>query len=152
MAKPTQELALTALIVGAGALLPIQALINARLGVRLGSPLWGAATQNFVGVLVMLGVIAVLRPAAPSPGQVAAVPLWAWLGGAMGMIYVISAMTAAPQLGAGRTITGAVVGQILCAMLLDHFGVLNERRPINLTMIAGVVLLIAGAALILRRA
>jgi uncharacterized membrane protein YdcZ (DUF606 family) len=37
-------------------------------------------------------------------------------------------------------------------MLLDHFGVLHERRPISLTTVAGVALLVGGAALILRRA
>jgi transporter family-2 protein len=152
MAKSMGDAALAAVVVAAGALLPLQALVNARLGVRLGSPLWAAAAQNFVGVLAMLCVIAALRPAAPTAGQIAATPLWSWAGGAMGMIYVFSVLVAAPQLGAARAMTAAVVGQLVCAMLLDHFGVLHDRRPISLTTVAGVVLLAGGAALILRRA
>lgn len=147
-----QEGALVVATLAAGALLPVQALVNARLGVRLGSPLWAAATQNAVGVLAMLCVIAALRPATPTLGQVGATPLWAWAGGVMGMVYVFTILTAAPQLGAARAITAAVVGQLICAMLLDHFGVLHDRRPITLTTIGGVVLLVSGAALILRRA
>jgi transporter family-2 protein len=152
MARSTGETALAAAVLGAGALLPLQALINARLGVRLGSPLWAAAAQNAVGVLAMLCVIAALRPPTPTLGQVGAAPLWIWGGGMMGMVYVFTLLTAAPQLGAARAMTAAVVGQLLCAMLLDHFGVLHERRPIDLTTAGGVVLLAAGAALILRRA
>ena len=150
MGRSMQETALAGATLAAGALLPIQALINARLGARLGSPLWAAATQNAVGVLAMLCVIAALRPATPTLGQVTATPLWAWAGGAMGMVYVFTILTAAPQLGTARAMTAAVVGQLVCAMLLDHFGVLHERRPINLTTVAGAVMLIAGAALILR--
>jgi transporter family-2 protein len=151
MARSTQETALVAVVMGAGALLPLQALINGRLGVRLGSPLWAAAAQNLVGALAMLCIIAALRPATPSASQIGAAPLWAWAGGLMGMVYVFSVLVAAPQLGAARAMTAAVVGQLLCSMLLDHFGVLHDRRPINLATIGGVVLLIAGAALILRR-
>jgi transporter family-2 protein len=152
MARSTQDAMLAAAVLGAGALLPLQALINARLGAKLSSPLWAAAGQNFVGVLAMLCVIALMRPATPTFGQVGATPLWAWAGGAMGMVYVFSVLIAAPQLGAARAMTAAVVGQLLCAMLLDHFGVLHERRPISLTTVAGVALLVGGAALILRRA
>ncbi len=151
MGRPTQETALAAAVVAAGALLPLQALINGRLGLRLGSPLWAAAAQNTVGVATMLCVIAALRPATPTLSQVGATPLWAWAGGAMGMVYVFTLLVAAPQLGAARAITAAVVGQLVCAMLLDHFGVLHERRPIDLTTLGGVVLLAGGAALILRR-
>ena len=36
-------------------------------------------------------------------------------------------------------------------LLLDHFGVLHERRPIDWTAVAGVLLVGAGAVLIMRR-
>lgn len=152
MARAANDAALAVAVLAAGALLPVQALINARLGVRLGSPLWAAAAQNAVGVLAMLCVIAALRPATPSLGQIGATPPWAWAGGVMGMVYVFAILIAAPQLGAARAMTAAVVGQLVCAMLLDHFGVLHARRPIDLTTIGGVALLGAGAFLILRRA
>ena len=151
MERSTTDTALAAAVLVAGALLPVQALINARLDVRLGSPLWATAAQNIIGVLAVLGGIAALRLATPTFGQIGATPLWAWAGGLIGMVYVFTILVATPQLGAARAMTAAVVGQLICGMLLDHFGVLHDRRPINVTMIAGAILLVAGAALILRR-
>lgn len=151
MSKSMQDTALVGLCVLAGSALPLQALINGRLGAALGSPFWASATQNLIGALAMLSLVAALRVAAPSPAQVAAVPAWGWVGGLLGMVFVVSSLLAAPRLGAAPTIAAVICGQLISALLLDHFGVLHDRRPIDLGAIAGVVLLIAGAALILRK-
>ena len=152
MSKPMEDTALLGLSVLAGSALPLQALINGRLGVALGSPFWASAIQNLIGVVAMLSLVAALRVAAPSPAQVAAVPLWGWVGGLLGMLFVVSSLLAAPRLGAAPTIAAVICGQLVSALLLDHFGVLHARRPVDLGAIAGVLLLVAGAALILRRA
>ena len=151
MFRSSAEAGLVALVIVAGALLPLQALINARLGGALGSPLWGAAAQNIIGALGMIAIILVLRPATPTFAAAGALPAWAWLGGLMGMVYVFSVLVAAPTLGAARMMVCVIAGQMIASILLDHFGVLHERRPINLSTLAGVVLLLAGAALVLRR-
>ena len=151
MFRSSAEAALVALVILAGAFLPLQALINARLGGALGSPLWGAAAQNIIGALGMLAIIALMRPAMPSLSAVAGVPAWAWLGGLMGMVYVFSVLVAAPALGAARMMVCVIAGQMVASIALDHFGVLHERRPISLTTLGGAALLLAGAALVLRR-
>ena len=151
MARTASEITLIAGTVAAGALLPLQALINGRLGGYLGSPYWAASIQNLVGAACMLAVVAALRPALPNAGQVSAVPLWGWIGGALGMVYVFVALTATPRLGAAPAIAGIIFGQLVSSLLLDHFGVLHARRPIDFGSIAGVLLLGAGAALLLRR-
>jgi len=151
MTRSTLETALIGLVILAGAVLPLQALINARLGAQLGSPLWGAAVQNMIGAVGMLVIIAFLRPAVPSMSMIAGVPAWAWIGGFFGMLYVFSVLVAAPVLGAARMMVLAIAGQMIASILLDHFGVLHDRRPISLTTIAGAVLLLAGAGLVLRK-
>lgn len=152
MGRPVGETALMALVFGAGALLPLQALINGRLGGYFGSPLWASAAQNMVGAVAMLCVVALLRPAAPSAAQLGGAPAWAWIGGVLGMVYVFSSLVAAPRLGATRTMAAVIAGQLLASMALDHFGVLHERRPVTLAPVLGALLLVAGATLILRRA
>lgn len=137
-------------VFAAGALLPLQALINAQLSAGLQSPFWAAVVQNLVGALVMSSVIACSRAPAPAL-HVAAIPLWAWIGGALGMVYVFSALMAAPRLGMTNVMTAVIVGQLASAVLLDHFGVLHERRPLNIEAAFGVALLVIGAALVLRR-
>ena len=151
MFRSSAETALIALVVVAGALLPLQALINARLGGALGSPLWGAAAQNIIGAAGMIAIILVMRPVTPSLSAVAGVPAWAWVGGLMGMVYVFSVLVAAPALGAARMMVCVIAGQMVASIALDHFGVLHERRPISLTTLGGAALLMAGAALVLRR-
>src|SRR3569623_1260210 len=97
MFRASAEAARGALVFVAGAVLPLQALINARLGAHLGSPLWGAAAQNVIGAVGMLLIIAVMRPPTPGFGAFAGVPAWAWIGGLCGMLYVFSVLFAAPQ-------------------------------------------------------
>ena len=143
--------ALFAPVLAVGALLPVQALVNARLGNFLGTALWASAFQNMVGVLSVGVLIAVLRAPPPLPDRIAAAPAWSWAGGAMGMLYVTISLFAAPRLGATATMAGMIAGQLLCALLLDHFGVLHERRPVDLQMLGGIALLAAGILLLIQR-
>jgi len=146
------DLWLPALVVVAGALLPLQALINGRLGGQLASPMWAAMVQNMVGAAAMAALVLLLRPARPAAAQIGGAPAWAWTGGVLGMVYVFAVMLAAPRMGAGRAMVCVIGGQLFSSVLLDHFGVLHERRPVSLAALAGVLLVLAGAALILRRA
>jgi len=152
MTRSATELTLIAATVLAGALLPLQALINGRLGAHLASPIWAGALQNVIGAVVMVTAAFLLRAQFPSAGQLAAPPAWAWVGGALGATYVMAALLATPRLGAGPAVVGMIAGQMVASLLLDHFGVLHERKPIDWTAIAGVLLVGAGAFLIMRRA
>jgi len=152
MARSATELTLIAAAVFAGALLPLQALINGRLGGHLASPLWAGALQNTVGALAMIAVAFAMRAQFPSAAQLAAPPAWAWLGGALGATYVMVALLATPRLGAGPAIVAMIAGQMVSSLVLDHFGVLHEKKPIDWTAVLGVVLVGAGAVIIMRRA
>jgi transporter family-2 protein len=114
--------------------------------------MWAGALQNTVGALAMIVVAFALRAQFPSASQLASPPLWAWLGGALGATYVMVALIATPRLGAGPAVVAMIAGQMVASLALDHFGVLHERRPIDLSAVAGVVLVGAGAFLIMRRA
>jgi transporter family-2 protein len=152
MARSATEITLLAAAVLAGALLPLQALINGRLGAHLSNPIWAGALQNTVGAVSMIAVAFALRAQFPSAGQLASPPAWAWLGGALGATYVMVALIATPRLGAGSTIVAMIGGQMVASLALDHFGVLHERKPIDLSALAGMLLVGAGAFLIMRRA
>ena len=152
MGRSATEIILMAAAVLAGALLPLQALINGRLGAHLASPLWAGALQNTVGALAMIAVAFALRAQFPSGAQLAAPPPWAWLGGVLGATYVMIALVATPRLGAAPAIVATIAGQMIASLALDHFGVLHERKAIDWTALAGVALVGAGAFLIMRRA
>jgi len=76
------------------------------------------------------------------------VPWWAWLGGAVGAGYVASTVAAAPRLGALNLFAAVIFGQLVCSVLLDHFGVLYREHQLSAGRAAGVVLLAAGVGLV----
>jgi transporter family-2 protein len=58
-------------------------------------------------------------------------------------------ITLAPKLGAAPVVACVVLGQILCSVIIDHYGLLGfELHPVSLLRAAGIVLLVAGVAMI----
>lgn len=133
-----------------GSLLPLQALINARLGALT----QGAVYASFVSFLVgtcLLGLVLLVNRTPLLPAQpLASLPGWIWLGGAIGASLVLVATVLVPKLGAGALICLIVLGQVLGSLLLDHFGVLGATRPVDTMRLCGALLVIAGAALVVR--
>jgi bacterial/archaeal transporter family-2 protein len=76
------------------------------------------------------------------------VPWWGWLGGVVGAGYVASVVASAPRLGALNLFAAVIFGQLFCAVLLDHFGVLYKEQALSPGRIAGVGLLAAGVVLV----
>lgn len=131
-----------------GAVLPLQALINARLGVSMNGPIWAAAISFAVGTVGLLGYLLVQRAPVPSFAQAATVPAWAWFGGLLGAFYVAAAATTVPKLGAAALISLVILGQMTASLLLDHFGVLSTGHAITPLRALGGAMLVGGAMLI----
>src|SRR5262245_54298483 len=127
----SQSLTLVSLAFAGGMLLPLQALVNGRFAGYLGTPFLASAVQNIVGALAALALALCFWPARFGFAQVAGTPIWAWTGGLMGMVYVIAGVLVAPRLGATSMIAVVICGQLISSLLLDHFGVLHERRAID---------------------
>ena len=126
-------LAYTLLAVLAGAMLPLQAAINARLG----------------RVVVTVALTLVAAPISrPQTAGLASVPWWAWLGGLCGAITLSATTAVAPRLGTARMIALVMVGQVICSLVLDQWGLLDlAAQPFSGKRIAAAALLLAGAAL-----
>lgn len=132
-----------------GTLLPLQALINAALGKQT----FGAVFASLVSFSVGTGVL-VLWWLASRPTFEASVlgkvPWWAWTGGAIGAVYVAASTLLIPRMGAAALICLVVFGQLMGSLLLDHFGVLHARQPVDLLRVVGAVLVAVGALLVVR--
>ncbi len=131
----------------AGAVLPVQAAVNARLGTALGGPLWGAFVSFCVGT-VALGLVLALRRSAPALGGV---PAWAWLGGLLGAFYVAGVTAAVPRLGGALLVGLVVAGQVAAALAVDASGLLPVQRGVGWQGIAGALLIVAGVVVVARR-
>ena len=140
---------LMAALVGAG--ITIQVGMNATVRMTIGSPVL-AAIVNFVVGLSALVMLAVASGARVVPGSVAAVPAWAWFGGLLGATYVAATTVLGPKLGAASFLALTLAGQMLAALLVDHYGVIGfPQSPLTPTRLLGTALLVVGVLLIMRR-
>jgi len=140
---------LMAALVGAG--ITIQVGMNATVRMTIGSPIL-AAIVNFVVGLAALALLAVASGARVVPGSVAAVPAWARFGGLLGATYVAATTVLGPKLGAASFLALTLAGQMVAALLVDHFGVIGfPQSPLTPTRLLGTALLVVGVLLIMRR-
>jgi bacterial/archaeal transporter family-2 protein len=136
----------------AGAVLPVQGAINARLRSVIEPPIAVALVSFAVAALTISVVLAALlvtgrttRPRLPG----ASMPWWGWLGGACAAGYVTGTFLLIPTIGAAVTVALTVTGQQLASAAIDSQGWLRlPRRPFTARRGTGLVLLIAGSLLI----
>jgi transporter family-2 protein len=136
-----------ATLVAAGAVLSVQAPINAALARGMGDTALAACVSFLVGFLVM-AVVCAMRGVWPVPGFAGQTPVWAWVGGTLGAFYITALIFSVPLTGALTAAAAAILGQLAMAMILDHFGALGlPVREISWSRIGGLVLVMAGLLL-----
>lgn len=142
----TQILPILALL-GAGAVLAIQAPVNAALSRGMGDPIIAACVNFFVGFLVLLAVN-LMRGTTPQGGAWVITPLWAFVGGALGACYIVSLIWAIPQTGALTAAAATIFAQLAMALILDRMGAFGlPVQDITWQRVAGLGLVMAGLLL-----
>ncbi|MBY0111523.1 MAG: DMT family transporter [Phycisphaerales bacterium] len=133
----------------AGAVLPIQAACNAKMGTHLQQPMQATVYSFLIGLVALLLIALAMRQPAPAPAKLLGAPWWAHVAGMLGAVYVVSSIILTPKLGV-VALTGAVLaGQMVIAVILDHFGWLGLRQnPVTPLKGLGIAFLIAGVLLI----
>jgi transporter family-2 protein len=135
----------------AGFVFPVQAGINAQLRQWIGHPLLAAFVSFSVGTLVLAVCPTAFGLSFPGWQAIKLIPWWAWTGGVLGVVSVVSSIVLAPRLGAAALIATMVAGQMMASMLLDHLGLLGFRlHPITVSRLIGAGMLIGGVWLIQR--
>ncbi len=134
----------------AGGLVALQAPINSQLGKTVGT--FAAASVSFaIGLAVLVAITLV----AGGFGDVARAADLRWYyltGGLLGAAYVSCVLVTVRHLGAGGVTAATITGQLSMSVVVDHLGWLGvERDPVDLTKVAGLVLLAAGTFLIVRQ-
>ena len=128
-----------------GAFIPVHAGMNASLSRTAANPIWATILSFGVSFGCLMIATALLRPGLPTWSSLASTPVWAWLGGAIGVAYVIANMMLTPRLGTAAFIAAVIAGQMTMALAVDHFGLLGfPRRPVELSRIIGTILVIGG--------
>jgi transporter family-2 protein len=146
------ELAYFALALITGALIPIQAATNAVFSKSIGNPVITGLMVFIIGLAGMAVFALVSRTGVPTVQQLSSAPAYSYLGGLIVATYVVMITILAPRIGVGPAIGLIVTGQIVCAVLIDHFGWFNVAvHPISLTRLAGVLLMIGGIYFVMKK-
>ncbi|MFO1170161.1 MAG: DMT family transporter [Hyphomicrobiaceae bacterium] len=136
-----------AVMVLAGIGVPIMASLNAQLGARIGSPGVAAIVLFVVGLIaatILVLATTGLAPLARVPGQ----PPYLLLGDLLVVFYVFTVTSIAPRFGIGNAIFCVLIGQLMSAAAIDHFGLIGApARPLDAIRIAGLVLMAIGVFL-----
>ena len=141
----------SALALLGGVSVVIQQALNANLRAELNSAAWSGFASYLLGLACMALLVVMLGEPVPSAALVARIPLWAWAGGFFGAVFIGLSIIVAHKLGAAALFALVVTGQMLAAIVLDHFGWLGlAQKPIDLSRLAGVCFLIGGVVLIRR--
>ena len=141
--------ALLALTAGLGG--AVQIAVQTRLGDRVGS-VEAIATASIVGGLLALVVLLLARRSLAGLGDAAAGPKWQLLGGVMSVLIILAITVAGPRIGVVATTALIIAAQFALASVIDRYGLFGvERIPLDGPRVLGIVLLVAGAALTLRR-
>lgn len=133
----------------AGAASAIQAPINSQLARGLNSEPLLAALISFGSGTVLLLLLCLWRVnwqgTAPLLSQQ---PWWRFLGGTLGAGFVFTTVILAPRLGVTNMLFFIIVGQLLTAMLIDHYGLLGMvARPVQIWQVLGVLVVALGLGL-----
>jgi len=127
--------AITMLFAGIG--IPILAVLNAALGRFIGSPivaaaiLFSVAFSTCVILSLVTGPQAILR-ASDAPRHL-------FLAGFLVAFYVLSITFIAPKFGLGNAVFFVLIGQLISAATIDHFGLFGAAvTPLSLMRALGL--------------
>ncbi len=123
------NLLLLLLVVGAGAVLSVQAAINGRLGQAVGV-LRSSLLTFVVGAITTALLILFFEPA--QAVTLLEVPKWQLSGALFGVIYMLVMVGAVPRVGTAVATVAVILGQLGMGMLIDNFGWLGNP-PIELS-------------------
>ena len=133
--------ALTMLAAGIG--IPLLAALNSALGVRIGSPAAAALVLFCVALLATSAVTLITGPRALLNMHLA--PRHLFLAGLFVAFYVLSVTYIAPHFGVGNAVFFVLLGQLISAALIDHFGLFGARvSPLTLTRSTGIAVMALG--------
>jgi transporter family-2 protein len=129
----------------------VQIAVQGRLGDRVGA-IEAMATASLIGAVLALVVLLVARRSLAGLGEALSSPKWMLVGGVMSAFIILAITVAGPRIGVVATTAFLIAAQFALAAVIDRYGWFGvERIAFSWPRVVGISLLVAGAALTLRR-
>ena len=109
----------------AGIGIPIMAAMTSSLGKHLNSPVAASAFAFFMAFCIAL--LALMITDKSFVKQIPSAPKYLFVAGAFIAFYVLSISFVAPHFGIGNAIFFVLLGQLLSAAIIDHYGLFGAQ-------------------------
>lgn len=134
-----------------GVAITVQAGVNANLRQAMGNPILAASISFGSGLIALLLMLLATGGSVPSADAIKQVSWWKWMGGLMGAVYMITVIVSVPKIGTANLVSLSVAGQLVAAIILDHYGFMGfALHPANGWRLLGILLIITGVLLVVR--
>ncbi len=138
------------LALAAGASLALQYAIMLAVMERGVGPVSALFVNSVVGVMLLLGLEIARHGPSFASELLARARIWFLLPGLLGTFFVFASLYGYKHQGAAATTVLVVAAQLVTGLVLDQIGLTGATRPLGVVTVVGAVLLVAGAALVVR--
>jgi len=130
----------------AGVALATQSAINTQLAKAMSGEAVIATFISFaVGTIVLFFIAWVKTDLWGNLSTVPSQPWWKLIGGILGAVVVFTTVLLAPKLGITAMLFFIIVGQLITATTIDHFGLIGMPiREVNITKFIGLIIVASG--------
>ena len=126
--------------------LATQSAINTQLAKAMSGEAVIATFISFaVGTIVLFFIAWVKTDLWGNLSTVPSQPWWKLIGGILGAVVVFTTVLLAPKLGITAMLFFIIVGQLITATTIDHFGLIGMPiREVNITKFIGLIIVAFG--------
>lgn len=130
----------------AGVALATQSAINTQLAKAMSGEAVIATFISFaVGTIVLFFIAWVKTDLWGNLSTILSQPWWKLIGGILGAIVVFTTVLLAPKLGITAMLFFIIVGQLITATTIDHFGLIGMPiREVSITKFIGLIIVAFG--------
>jgi len=130
----------------AGVALATQSAINTQLAKAMSGEAVIATFISFaVGTIVLFFIAWVKTDLWGNLSAIPSQPWWKLIGGILGAVVVFTTVLLAPKLGITAMLFFIIVGQLITATTIDHFGLIGMPiREVNITKFIGLIIVAFG--------
>ena len=130
----------------AGVALATQSAINTQLAKAMSGEAVIATFISFaVGTIVLFFIAWVKTDLWGNLSAIPSQPWWKLIGGILGAVVVFTTVLLAPKLGITAMLFFIIVGQLIMATTIDHFGLIGMPiREVNITKFIGLIIVAFG--------
>ena len=130
----------------AGVALATQSAVNTQLAKAMSGEAVIATFISFaVGTIVLFFIAWVKTDLWGNLSAIPSQPWWKLIGGVLGAVVVFTTVLLAPKLGITAMLFFIIVGQLITAATIDHFGLIGMPiREVNITKFIGLTIVAFG--------